>query len=114
MRPVIPPPTTTTSASASSASLANCGNVADVDQYGVVSLFCAGIVIPFNVRLGCGSRSAVRFAGLDARSRQPALRQFEEDDGLRLVDLEKDRGMDVDADEDDARIVRRIRRSRSS
>src|SRR5260221_9267201 len=37
--PVIPPPTTTTSASASSASLANCGNVLDVDQYGVVSPF---------------------------------------------------------------------------
>ena len=51
--PVIPPPTTTTSASALSASLANCGNVVDGDQYGVVSLFAVAIVIPFNVpRLG--------------------------------------------------------------
>ena len=38
----MPAPTTTTSASTSSASLANCGNVADVAQYGVVLLVVRG------------------------------------------------------------------------
>jgi hypothetical protein len=33
-------------------------------------------------------------------ARQPALRQFEEDDRLRLVNLEKDCGMKVDANQD--------------
>ncbi len=46
-------------------------------------------------------------AGLHPFARQPALRQFEEDDRLRLVDLEKDRSVNVDADEDDPRIVGR-------
>ena len=45
VRPVIPPPTTTTSVSASSPSLANCGNVVEVDQYGVVLVVTVGIVI---------------------------------------------------------------------
>ena len=49
----------------------------------------------------------VCLAGLHPFACQPALRQFEQDDRLRLVDLEKDGRMDVDADEDDPRIVGR-------
>jgi hypothetical protein len=38
-------------------------------------------------------------------TRQPPLRQFEQHERLRLVDLEKNRRMDVDADQDNARII---------
>ena len=47
----------------------------------------------------------VRGAGFHSFPREPALRQFEKDEGLRLVDFEKDRGVDVDADQHDARVV---------
>src|SRR5688572_12794441 len=49
----------------------------------------------------------VYLAGLHSFACQPALRQFEQDDRLRLVDLEEDRSMNVDAYEDDPRIVGR-------
>jgi hypothetical protein len=45
--------------------------------------------------------------GLHPLACQPALHQFEQDDRLRLVDVEKDRRMDIDADEDDPRVVGR-------
>jgi hypothetical protein len=48
---------------------------------------------------------SVCFACFHPLSSQPALCQFKEHNGLRFVDLEKDGRMDVDADEDDTRIV---------
>ena len=51
----------------------------------------------------------MRFAGFDARSRQPAFRQFEEHHRFWLVDLQEHRGMDINRDEHDAGIVRPYR-----
>jgi hypothetical protein len=47
----------------------------------------------------------VRFARFDALPREPALCQFEQDYGFRLVDLEEHGGVDVNAAEDDPRVV---------
>jgi hypothetical protein len=52
------------------------------------------------MRLGQG----VRLARFNALTREPALCQFEQDDGLRLVDFEEHGGVNVNADEGDARI----------
>ena len=56
--------------------------------------------------LPMGLAQLVGFARFHTLSRQPALCQLEEDDGLRLVDLEKDGRMNVDADEHNASILR--------
>ena len=100
MRPVIPPPTTTTSASASSASLANCGNVADVDQYGVVSRLCGGHRDPLSTsRLGMRRMHGFRFRrpslsevhrepdhrGDRQKLALPVLERFEPEAGRRQV-----------------------------
>ena len=45
-----------------------------------------------------------RFHALPA---EPALRELEEHDGLRFVHFEKDRRMNVDAEQGDARVVGR-------
>ena len=47
----------------------------------------------------------VSLAWFHSLTREPTLRQFEEDNGLRFVDFEKHGRVDVDADEHDARIV---------
>ena len=46
----------------------------------------------------------VRFSCFHAFPREPALCQFEQDDGLRFVDFEEHGRVDIDADEDDARV----------
>ena len=52
---------------------------------------------------------AVHLAELGGRARDPALHELEEHDRLRLVDFEEHRGVDVDADQHHARIVRQCR-----
>src|SRR5687768_3913927 len=50
---------------------------------------------------------AVHLAEIRLLAGHPSLDELEEDHGLRLVHLQKYRGMDVDADQDHARVVRR-------
>ncbi len=74
LRPVIPAPTTRRRLRHRSASFANCGNVVDVDQYGMVSLVVVAIVISFQRPVSaCDAANALLTVGLGrSRCEQPA------------------------------------------